>query len=112
MMRPLEVHRLCLLALLLIGAGLAGAAERVDDSHIVKPATDPREYRYRRFDNGFQLLLVHEPGAGQWRLAVDVAAGHGQEPPHPAGTATLLAYSLLQAREELQPLLAGARIDT
>lgn len=111
-MRPPEAIGLCWWLLLLAWAGLATAAERVDDSHIVKPATDAREYRYRRFDNGLQLLLVHAPDAEHWRLAVDLAAGYNQEPPHPAGTAALLAHSLVQAREPLQPLLAAGQVST
>lgn len=111
-MRPGKTKRFYCCVLLLLWTGWSLAQDRLSDELILKPATDTREYRYRRLDNGLQLLLIRDATVESWRLAVDVAAGTNQEAPQPAGTANLLAHSLLPARPHLQSLLTEYPVKT
>lgn len=95
--------------LLLYLSVVSGAEEPgIDASTIIQPPGDQRQYRHVQLDNGLKLLLIADPDARRARVAIDVAAGYNQEQEGEAGAAALLAYSLLEAREQAQPALAEA----
>ena len=47
---------------------------------IQKSATDDRDYRLIRLENGLQAMLVHDPKADKAAASLNVAVGHLDDP--------------------------------
>jgi insulysin len=61
---------------------------------IAKPVNDSREYRYRKLDNGLQVLLVSDPSADKAGASLDVKVGSRQDPSNYQGLAHFLEHML------------------
>jgi hypothetical protein len=69
---------------------------------VEKAASDDRQYRIIRLDNGLVLVLIHDPSADEAAAALDVAVGHLNDPVRQA--------SILPGRKEHIKLILHTRM--
>ncbi|CAM6127653.1 unnamed protein product [Calypogeia fissa] len=80
--------------------GSLGGAGGGDESVILKPRTDEREYRRIVLHNGMQVLLVSDPDTDKAAAAMDVHIGSFSDPEELPGLAHFLEHMLFFSSEK------------
>ena len=80
-------------------AALARSPGVVAATAIAKPDLDPREYRHVVLSNGLQVVLISDPAADKAAAALEVRAGHFDDPESMPGLAHFTEHMLFLGTE-------------
>ena len=80
-------------------AALARTPGVVAATAVAKPDLDPREYRHVVLSNGLQVVLISDPAADKAAAALEVRAGHFDDPESMPGLAHFTEHMLFLGTE-------------
>ncbi|KAK0053563.1 insulin-degrading enzyme-like isoform X1 [Biomphalaria pfeifferi] len=81
-------------------AVMANVAHVYESNHIVKSASDPRQYRGLELKNGMKILLISDPETDKSSAAMDVHIGHLKDPSDLPGLAHFCEHMLFLGTEK------------